>query len=114
MVRGDWMVEVPVTGVEPRGSARLLTTLHNDPSDITICNPLRPAAITLGVISEDEALKARGGKLTVPATRSLSRSITLIISPPVLATWRKRPSGGSATDRGNGPTLTGGEIMLVC
>ena len=81
--RAHHLLAEHVTGQQQRV---LAAVCHSAPLDMTICKPLRVAAITLGVIRATLALQVSGGKRTLPVTCACSRSTMLMLSPPVLAT----------------------------
>ena len=76
----------PSNLLTPRGTAVLPAMFHSVPLLIRISGPLRPAAITRGVISARFELKGIGGKFTRPTVCILSGSTILMLSLPEFAT----------------------------
>src|SRR6266478_5027290 len=80
-------VVVPNTGLTPRGVIWAPIDFHNElfvPSDIIASRPLRVATIIRGVEIAKLALNGIGGKLILSTTTIWFRSMTLMLSPPVL------------------------------
>src|SRR5437870_5739356 len=117
MLAGWPEVVVPITGLTPLGIIVLPIDCQSElfvPSDITACIPLRVATIVRGVAIAKLALNGIGGKLILSTTCSWFRSMTLMLSPPELPTYRVPPSGDIASERGSWPTLTGERNCLAC
>ena len=82
-------VDRQLTGLTPRGVIWAPIDFHNElfvPSDIIASRPLRVATIIRGVEMAKLALNGIGGKLILSTTAIWFRSMTLMLSPPVLAT----------------------------
>src|SRR3954469_17111954 len=109
-------VVVPITGLTPRGVISLPIDFHSElfvPSDMMACSPLRVATMVRGVEMAKLALNGIGGKLILSTTASWFRSMMLMLSPPVLATYSVPPSGDKASERGSWPTLIGERNCLA-